>query len=129
MTAATASSPILVDSSGWVEYFGESPRAPQFAPFLEDETRLIVPTIVLYEVCNKLLITRGKTMADQFLSFALRTRVIPLDEEIAVAAAAISIAKKLAMADAVIYATALAHRAELVTSDQAFTGLPGVTLL
>jgi predicted nucleic acid-binding protein len=33
------------------------------------------------------------------------------------------------MADAIIYATALALHAELVTSDQAFSGLPGVTLL
>ncbi|MBI3662820.1 MAG: type II toxin-antitoxin system VapC family toxin [Acidobacteria bacterium] len=129
MTAATASSPVLVDSSGWVEYFGESPKARQFAPFLEDESRLIVPTIVLYEVRKKLLLTAGKVIADRFLSVAFRTFVIPLDEQLAVASATISIEKKLAMADAIIYATALAQHAELVTSDQAFSGLPGVTLL
>jgi len=129
VTVATASSPILVDSSGWVEYFGESPKSPHFAPFLEDESRLIVPTIVLYEVRKKLLLTAGKMAADRFLSVALRARVIDLDEHLAIAAAAISIEKKLAMADAIIYATALAHRAELVTSDLAFSALPGVTLL
>lgn len=129
MTAETASSPILVDSSGWVEYFGESPKAPQFAPFLEDESRLIVPTIVLYEVRKKLLLTAGKMIADRFLSVALRTWVIDLDEHLAIAAAAISIEKKLAMSDAIIYATAHFHRAELVTSGQAFSGLPGVTLI
>jgi hypothetical protein len=32
-------------------------------------------------------------------------------------------------ADAIIYATARAHQAELVTSDVHFTGLPGVTIL
>jgi predicted nucleic acid-binding protein len=129
VTGATDTSPILVDSSGWVEYFGESPKAPQFAPFLEDESRLLVPTIVLYEVRKKLLLTAGKMIADRFLSVALRTWVIDLDEHLAIAAAAISIEKKLAMADAIIYATALAQHAELVTSDQAFSGLPGVTLL
>ncbi|MBI1739204.1 MAG: type II toxin-antitoxin system VapC family toxin [Acidobacteria bacterium] len=129
MTAATASSPVLVDSSGWVEYFGESPKAPQFAPFLEDESRLLVPTIVLYEVRKKLLLTAGKVIADRFLSVALRTFVIALDEQIALASATISIEKKLAMADAIIYATALAQHAEFVTSDQAFSGLPSVTLL
>jgi predicted nucleic acid-binding protein len=33
------------------------------------------------------------------------------------------------MADAIIYATAKAHRADLVTSDAHFTGLPGVVVL
>jgi predicted nucleic acid-binding protein len=129
VTGATVSNPVLVDSSGWVEYFGESPKAPQFAPFLEDESRLIVPTIVLYEVRKKLLLTAGKVIADRFLSVALRTWLIALDEQLALAAATISIEKKLAMADAIIYATARALDAELVTSDQAFAGLPGVTLL
>lgn len=129
MTAATGTNSILVDSSCWVEFFGESPKAPQVAPFLQDESRLLVPTIVLYEVRKKLLLTSGKTIADRFVSAALRTQVITLDEHLAITAATISIEKKLAMADAIIYATALANRAELVTSDQAFSGLPGVTLL
>jgi predicted nucleic acid-binding protein len=126
---ATASSLILVDSSGWVEYFGESPKAPQFAPYLELEARRLVPTIVLYEVRKKLLLTAGKSIADRFVSAALRSIVITLDEQLALSAAAISIENKLAMADAIIYATALAHHADLITSDQAFTGLSGVTLL
>jgi predicted nucleic acid-binding protein len=33
------------------------------------------------------------------------------------------------MADALIYATAQAHQAELITSDAHFSGLPGVTLI
>ena len=129
MTAATAAELVLVDSSGWVEYIGEGPKILQFAPFLEDESRLLVPTIVLYEVRKKLLLSTRKTLADRFLSVALRTFILPLDEQLALAAATISIEKKLAMADAIIYATALSCFAELVTSDQAFSGLPGVTLL
>jgi predicted nucleic acid-binding protein len=129
VTDVTASELILVDSSGWVEYLGEGPKEAQFAPFLELESRLIVPTIVLYEVRKKLLLTERRSLADRFLSAALRTFVVALDEHLAVAAATISIDQKLAMADAIIYATALALHAELVTSDQAFSGLPGVTLL
>ena len=129
MTAATASDLVLVDSSGWVEYFGDGPKTPQFAPFLEDESHLILPTIVLFEIRKKLLLTTSKVIADRFVSVALRTLVVALDEHLALAAAMISIEKKLAMADAVIYATALSCGAELVTSDQAFSGLPGVTLL
>jgi predicted nucleic acid-binding protein len=33
------------------------------------------------------------------------------------------------MADAIIYATAQTHAAQLVTGDSAFQGLPGVTIL
>jgi predicted nucleic acid-binding protein len=47
----------------------------------------------------------------------------------ALAAASYSIDYKLSMADAIIYATAQAHGAELITSDAHFTGLPDVTVL
>jgi predicted nucleic acid-binding protein len=42
------------------------------------------------------------------------------------AAARVGIAHELGMADAIVYATALTFRAELVTSDAHFVGLPGV---
>ena len=42
----------VVDSSGWLEYFIDSKRAPLFAPAIEDTTNLLVPVIVLYEVFN-----------------------------------------------------------------------------
>ena len=50
-------------------------------------------------------------------------------ETITLAAASLSIDYKLPMADAIIYATARAHQAELITSDAHFSGLPGVTLI
>ena len=129
MTTPSESRLLLVDSSGWVEYFGEGPKARKFAAYLERETALIVPSVVLYEVYKKLLMTTGKTIADRFASQALRRQVIPLDEELALAAARVSVERRLAMADAIIYVTAQALEAELVTSDAHFQGLPGVTLL
>jgi predicted nucleic acid-binding protein len=44
-------------------------------------------------------------------------------------AASLSIDHQLAMADALIYAAARYHAAELITSDAHFTNLPGVTVL
>jgi predicted nucleic acid-binding protein len=120
---------VLVDSSGWVEYFGEGPNAAKFAPYLERETALIVPSILLYEVYKKLLMTTGKTIADRFVSQALRRQMVPLDEELALGAARVSVERRLPMADAIIYVTAQALEAELVTSDTHFQGLPSVTLL
>jgi predicted nucleic acid-binding protein len=120
---------VLVDSSGWVEFLGDGPLADKFAPFFEREERLIVPVIVLYEVYKKLLSAQGSTAADRFLSAALRARVVPLDERLALLAARISQDRRRAMADAIIYAAAQVAGALLVTWDTHFQGLPGVTVI
>jgi predicted nucleic acid-binding protein len=117
----------LVDSSGWIEFLGDGPLAEKFAPYFEQEERLIVPTIVLYEVYKKLL-SSGGSAADLFLSAALRARVVPIDERLALLAARMSLDRRLAMADAMIYATALVAGAHLVTSDTHFRGLPEATV-
>ena len=49
--------------------------------------------------------------------------------EIALTAADLSLEYGLAMADAMILATARMYRAELVTSDRDFESIPGVTYL
>jgi predicted nucleic acid-binding protein len=118
----------LVDSSGWIEFLGDGPLADRFAPYFEREECLIVPAIVIYEVYKKLLSMRSSTAADRFLSAALRARVVPIDERLAVLAARISLDRRLAMADAMIYATALASGARLVTADVHFKGLPETTV-
>jgi predicted nucleic acid-binding protein len=118
----------LVDSSGWIEFLGDGPLAAKFAPYFEREERLVVPGVVLYEVYKKLLSVAGSTAADRFLSAALRARVVPIDERLALLAARISLERRLAMADSMIYATALAVGAHVVTSDAHFQGLPAVTV-
>jgi toxin FitB len=119
----------LVDSSGWVEFLGDGPQAEKFSPYFQREERLLVPAIVLYEVYKKLLSAQGSTAADRFLSAALRARVVPIDERLALLAARISLDRRLAMADAMIYATALATGAHLVTSDAHFKEFAEVTFI
>ncbi len=129
MTTPTVSDPVLVDSSGWLEYITSDSKADLFAPYLEGQRPLLVPSIVLYEVRKILLQRQPKTVADFFVSEALRRTVVPVDQEVALSAAALSIQLELPMADALIYATAERNGAELVTSDSHFKGLPRVTLL
>jgi toxin FitB len=129
VTAGIATEPVVVDSSGWLEYFTQDVNANAFEAYLEGSRPLLVPAIVLYEVKKKILQIGTKTEADRFVSQACRRQVIPLDEILALAAAEVSIRYRLAMADAIIYATARAFEAELVTSDQAFQGLPGATVI
>jgi predicted nucleic acid-binding protein len=118
-----------VDSSGWLEYITSDSKADLFSPYLEGQRPVLVPAIVLYEVRKLLLQRQPKTVADLFVSEALRHTVVSVDQEIALAAAVISIQYELPMADALIYATAERHGAEVVTSDSHFKGLPRVTLL
>lgn len=58
-----------------------------------------------------------------------RAEVIPLDESLAIEAADLSLAHGLAMADSVVYATALRHGATLITGDADFEGLPHAVLI
>jgi predicted nucleic acid-binding protein len=125
----TASELLLVDSSGWLEYITGDENADAFGAVFQRDSQVLVPTIVLYEVFKILLLRASKTEANVFLSQALRRTVVDFTETIALAAASLSIDYKLPMADAIIYATARAHHAELITSDAHFSGLPGVTLI
>lgn len=129
MTTPTASDSVVLDSSGWLEYLTADSKADSFARYLEGELSLLVPVIVLYEVRRILLVRKSKTLADIFLSEALKRVIIPLDEMLALEAIELGISYNLALADAIIYATAQHHGTQLVTSDAHFTNLPGVTLL
>ena len=51
--------------------------------------------------------------------------MVPLTTTIALSAGDLSVAHILSFSDAIIYATAQFHQAELITSDDHFNGLPG----
>jgi predicted nucleic acid-binding protein len=129
VTIPTASESIVIDSSGWLEYITADTKADNFAPFFGDQSRIVVPVLVLYEVRRVLLQRYTKTLADNFVSDALLLRLVPVDEKIALSAAMLGIEYQLSVADAIIYATCQREKASLVTSDSHFKELPGVTLL
>ena len=119
----------LVDSSGWLEYFMNGPLAAGYAVYLQRPKDVITPTIVLYEVYKKLKAELDEERALWSVAQINRTTVVPLSETVALQAADISLEKKLPMADSIIYATACAYGAKLITSDADFKGLPQVTYL
>jgi predicted nucleic acid-binding protein len=129
VTETTASECVVLDSSIWLEYLTDDAKADSFAPYLEGSLTVLIPTIVLYEVRKVLLTREGKTSADAFYSEALRRTIVSFDEVLALKAAEFSVIHKLSMADAIIYATAMHHGAQLITSDSHFANVPGVTLL
>ena len=111
-----------------MEYLGGGAKADAFASFLRRENSLLVPSVVVYEVHKKLTRTGHASALDMFLSHALRCLCVSLDFNLAIAAAQVSVAHGLAMADAIVYATARQYGAELVTADLDFKGLAGVVI-
>ncbi len=71
----------------------------------------------------------GRQAADSAVAQLFKTHIVPLDEVLAAEAARISIEYHLSMTDAIIYTTALIHKATLFTSDAHFQGLPSVTFI
>ena len=111
---------ILIDSYGWIEYFGEGPLADSYAVFIEkaDEKGTVTPTIVIYEVYKRIKSVKGEEKALEAYAQMSRTRIVDLTSSLCMKAADISANLNLGMADAIIVAAANAWDADIVTSDQ-----------
>jgi predicted nucleic acid-binding protein len=116
----------IVDSSGWLEYFADTPNAEIFAAPIEDTENLLVPTISLFEVFKKIVKQKDEGEALQAVALMQQGKVVDLDMELALNAAKLSIEHKIPMADSFILATARAFDAVLWTQDRDFQGLEGV---
>jgi len=123
---------VLVDSFGWIEYFGEGPLVNKYKPYIEKanpETH-ITPTIVIYEVYKRLKIKVSEEIALKAIAHILTyTKLVPLNDNLALGSAEKSIKYKLAMADSIVKTTAEYFGAQLITSDPDFKGLENVVLL
>ncbi len=118
---------ILVDTCGWIEWLTEGALADSFAPYLKDPADLLVPTTVQYELYKWVKRESDETTAYDTIALADNSLIVPLNTEIALMAADLTLSHKLAFADAVIYACAKKYHTELITSDDHFQGLSGVT--
>jgi len=116
---------VVLDSSGWVELLAGSDRASLFEPALRVD-RLVVPSIVRYEVGRYTLLHHGMSGRELALTALSKFDQLPVGELIADAASDLAHTHKLAMADALVYASAQLADAELWTQDKHFEHLPGV---
>ena len=116
----------VVDTCGWIEWLTDGTLADDFAPFLCDAENLLVPTLVQFELYKWCLRELGEAEALDVIAVTQGCTVRVLDTSLALSAAELSLHYKLAMADAIVYATVLAGHCQLLTSDAHFEGLPGV---
>ena len=120
---------VLVDTSAWIEWLIGSPSGEALSERLPQQSDWLVPTTVQLELAKWLTREVGEDKADQVIAFTQVCQVVPLDTEIALAAADACRAHKLSTADAIIFATARARGATLLTCDAHFEGLPGVDVV
>jgi predicted nucleic acid-binding protein len=116
----------VVDTSIWIEWLVGSPWSKKLEVEIPDKDQCIVPTIVQLELAKWLIREAGEDKADQMIAYTQKCVVAPLDTSTALHAAELHRRYKLATADAVVYATALECKAELLTCDAHFEGLPDV---
>lgn len=118
--------PDILDSSAWLECLEDGPNTVHFGPILLKLPDLIVPTVVITEVRKVALKQRPPEKAEEVTRAMLSGVLVHIDEDIAVSAADLFIRHKLPLADSLIYAVTLAHKAILWTQDIDFEGLPNV---
>jgi predicted nucleic acid-binding protein len=119
----------VVDTSIWIEWLINSPLSQSIAEIFPETTDCVVPSIVQLELCKWMTRKVGETEADQVIAYTQNCVVATLDTKIALQAAELHRQYKLATADAIVYATALAYDADLITCDAHFEGLPDVVFI
>ena len=116
----------VVDSSGWIEFLGGGRNAGFFEEALSDASKLVVPTISVFEVYRWTRRELGERRALEVMALMQQGRIADLDATLAMSAARLSLELKLPMADSIILATARASNAVLWTQDDDFEGVAGV---
>lgn len=118
---------VVLDSSAWIEYVLDAANADMYAKLLQSNTtHVIVPSICLLEVHRSVsrLVSLEEALA---VTIGMeRFEVDILSPDRARQAADISRKHQLSAADAIVYATAIAHNATLYTQDADFISIPGV---
>ena len=116
----------VVDSSAWLEYFADGPNAARFAAAIENQSKLLVPSITLLEVFKRISQQRDDAVALQYVAVMQQGEVVDLDADLALRAAVLGQQHKLPLADSIIYATAQRAKAVVWTQDADFEGLKDV---
>lgn len=117
---------VVADASIWIEWLLSGQGSERYSAILANPEAVLVPAITIYEVVRWSLARRQPETAQAAAALMRRGMVVELDADLAAEAALLAHNNRLAMADAIMLATARAYGAELWTQDADFAGLPGV---
>ena len=117
---------VLPDTCVWIEVLAQSSTGRRYEALFAKPESLLLPSLVQFELRRWALRELGEDAADDLMAAARAAHILALEESVALHAAELALVHRLASMDALIYATALHHRATLVTCDAHFEGLPEV---
>lgn len=120
---------IIVDSCGWLEWFTDGKLADQYEEYLADPDNILMPAIIIYEVYKVLKREVSEEKALFAVGYMKNSKVVLFDDTLALAAADIGLQENLAMADAIIVATAQAHHCKIISSDADLKNQENVTYI
>jgi toxin FitB len=116
----------IADSSVWVEFFTESKSIDECVLVLKDWKNLIVPSVVIFEVCRKLQRDYGVNEAMNAALIMQEGIVVDFNQEVALNAVSACFKYHLPAMDSMILSTAQHYGATLWTMDKDFEGIEGV---
>jgi predicted nucleic acid-binding protein len=122
----------IIDSFGWIEYFGDGKLTNKYAKFIErcSPGSYFTPSIVIYEVFKKIIsVYEEEDAIEAIMHIQNYTTIVDIDPSIAINGAEVSIQEKLPMADALIRAVAKNIEAHIITSDPHFKELDNVIFI
>lgn len=119
---------ICVDTYGWLERILDGPRASEYNKVLSSvrPEEVVTSVVTVYELYRKLRLARGEAAALEAVVHLRATRLVAIDDQLALEAADYSLAHSLHFSDALVYATARRFDAPLHTSDPDLKSVPGV---
>jgi len=127
---------LVFDSYAWIEFFTGSKLGEKVKEFIENGEEIVTPTIVLAEIANKyyreglskeIVVNRISVIKEVSFVREIDNDVLEILGEarkiLTKNTKRLKLKQKPSLADIIIYATALAEKARVVTGDEHFRGL------
>lgn len=119
----------VFDSSIWFDYFQAKPWCKAIRPTMASNDPILLSAVNLVEILS-LYRLRAPPQADEIKDVLLnRCRLVEVTKEVALLASELKARHALALADAVVLATARLNDAVVWTYDSDFEGLKGARVL
>ena len=120
---------VILDSSVWIEILAKGPRSKSCHRELKKAKRVVVPTLVIFEVYRKIAKNISEDQGLLAVAAMSQYEVVDMTKEIALTAADLSLQYRLSMADSIILAHSTQFAALLITLDNDFIKIPGVKII
>jgi predicted nucleic acid-binding protein len=119
---------MVVDSCVWLEILLEGPKQELCERHLKKDS-VYVPSLVLFELYKKIKSKVAEDVALEWVSYLSQFQVADMDRSVALLAADLALEYQLSMADSIVLSHSRLLNCPLITLDNDFSTIPGVTLI